>query len=455
MVENENKKNFFDWILMLLMIFTGTANALDCSQINPELLTDCSAIIESNLNQTEKDYVIRALMNPNPSEPDYSLIEDWDNGIKFNSTNPNNAVTGETEYIKNAWLSIISISPSIILDNKIYINNSGRITARYNYSIQIPDGTLDGDCRTDFSLNSNSANIGIYLNETLISSSSHAEFTGSGELKAVLDIDLSFNAEHYRTEKYCCCTGRSGCCGYCEECNYANTEEITSHLTLSDTRQTYTFPDQKTPEIRLINTYRGTNRFYLNTTEPFSLKIENSRLSFSRFYYSIEQSHYPYEILSLEANKFNSTYSKNIIYENHDSEFTIYSPYKEPCSMTIKGHFQDSKYPCDLNSTEEPINITTDKLIYKDSEKINLNFSPKNTPITIKYSNQTIQAENNATLTAESPYNKITLGYGKTIAEKFIIVRKNKGLGYFLNFGIIIVVFYSMQQLARKYLSWI
>ncbi len=440
MVENENKKNFFDWILVLLMIFTGTANALDCSRINPELLTDCSAIIESSLNQTEKDYFIRALMNTNPSEHDYSLIEDWDNGIKFNSTNSNDAVTGETEYIKNAWLSIISISPSVILDNKTYTNNTGKITARYNYSIQIPDGTLDGDCRTEYSLDSNSANLGIFQNETLISSSSQAEFSGSGELKAVLDIDLTITAEHYRTEKYCCCDNKGSCCGYCEECNYANTEEITSHLTLSDTRQTYTFPDQKIPEIRLLNTNKGTNKFYLNTTESFTLRIGNSSLSFSKYYYSIEQSHSPYEILSLGANKFNSTYTKNIIYENHDSEFTIYSSTKEPCKLILLGHFQDSKYSCDLNSTEEPINITTDKLIYKDSEKINLNFSPKNTPITIKYSNQTIQAENNATLTAEYPYNKITLGYGKTIAEKFIIVRNNKGLGYFLNFGIIIVV---------------
>ena len=450
MVENENKKNFFDWILVLSLIFAGTANALDCTRINPELLTDCSAIIESSLNQTEKDYFIRALMNTNPSEPDYSLIEDWDNGIKFNLTNPNNAVTGETEYIKNAWLSIISISPSIISEGKTYTNNTGKITARYNYSIQIPDGTLDGDCRTNIYLNSLSENIGIYLNESKISSSSHVEFTGSGELKAILDIDLSFNAEHYKTERYCCCTGKSGCCGYCEECNYANTEEITSHLTLSDSRNTYAFPEEKPPEIRLINTYRGTNRFYLNTSEPFTLRIGNSSLSFSKYYYSIEQSGSPYEILYLQAHRFNTTYSEKIIYEKKGDEYTIYSPSKEPCSLTIKGHFQNTEYPCDLNSTEEPINITTDKFFYKDSEKINLNFSPKNTPITIKYSNHTIQAENNATLTAEYPYNKITLGYGKTTAEKFIIVNNSKTFGYFVSIGIIALIIYSGYNLSAK-----
>ncbi len=50
-------------ILVIIMLFPFTVSALDCSRINPELLTDCSAIIETNLNQTEKDEVIRALIH--------------------------------------------------------------------------------------------------------------------------------------------------------------------------------------------------------------------------------------------------------------------------------------------------------------------------------------------------------------------------------------------------------
>ena len=70
--------------------------------------------------------------------------------------------------IKNAWLKIFTIMPSISINDTLYHNGTGEILTAYSYDTQLPTEKIAGDCRTEYELSTITENLKIYVNEEYI-----------------------------------------------------------------------------------------------------------------------------------------------------------------------------------------------------------------------------------------------------------------------------------------------
>ena len=138
---------------ILFLLFLPFTFAFDCSQVDDEEF--CTEVIESSLPQSAKDALLAAALYDNPDAPDHVFVEQWNTHILFNSA-PDGALTYDQGAIRDAWLKIISIMPSVI-DKRLMAPGYGKILTASNYRIEMPSGTMPGDCATYYNLDVNAS----------------------------------------------------------------------------------------------------------------------------------------------------------------------------------------------------------------------------------------------------------------------------------------------------------
>ena len=141
--------------IILFLVLTPLATALDCSSTSSPVT--CQEIQNSKLNQTEKDYLLADIMSKTKNYPDHLFVKDWNKEQK--PTSPANKKN--SNYIREAWVKIFAVMPSVLLDDELLIPEKTEVIAGGNYRVNVPQNTASGDCKTRRSITTNKDNLQI------------------------------------------------------------------------------------------------------------------------------------------------------------------------------------------------------------------------------------------------------------------------------------------------------
>lgn len=185
--------------LIITVLGLPLSFALDCSKLaNQEL---CEEIMNSGITTEEKDYLLADIMSDSKHYPDHEMVRSWNSRIST-ATAPNGIAKQNNGYIKNAWVKLLAVMPSVLENNVLYIPKNGQILTGANHDVQIPSGTEAGDCRTERSLIENTANIMIYTNGRSVGSGNKVSYTVSGPHRFLEHLLCSGSRRIYGNRPY-------------------------------------------------------------------------------------------------------------------------------------------------------------------------------------------------------------------------------------------------------------
>ena len=151
-------KTIFLDLALFLMVLIPFSYAFDCNQIeNKEI---CLEIQNSDLSQEEKDSLISNLNYDGKFIPDHDYVYSRNSNIAVSNT-PNNVQNYNKQFVKEAWLSLFSVMPSVLYQGSLYVLDTAKVQSGYNYRIQIPpdynnNQKKDGDvCKKLYNLEKN------------------------------------------------------------------------------------------------------------------------------------------------------------------------------------------------------------------------------------------------------------------------------------------------------------
>lgn len=108
----------------------------------------CNMTNSSNLTRLEiKDLILDSL-NPKGSNYDYDFIDEWNNEKKFKKLRPSDVRSYRSGSIRDAWIKIVDIQPSIRSLNQTLLNGTGKIRTEYGFQFVLPYGPARRDCKT-------------------------------------------------------------------------------------------------------------------------------------------------------------------------------------------------------------------------------------------------------------------------------------------------------------------
>jgi len=442
-------------LLVGTLLLLPLATALNCNSLGGGDLIICKFILDSNLTNEEKDLLILDIFNKNKIFPDHDFVYSWNTALDIRNS-PESKYTSQGA-IKNAWISIISLMPSITENETLYVPEQGEILTKYGYNVQLPSGTALGDCKTYYSLEDKNERLYLYLNSRLIGQDELSSFSLMPEEKelnfiARLKIDITYKVVHYRNKRYCVSYEDGTCVEYRTTCEYSSTNYQTDTLTLTDNLNAESYRQKPESNFKIINKYNGITQGVLtarNFTNLF-LNFKDSRYENNKYVYSYDYRS-PYYILTLKAEPFEQETGTNIHVDKSGDNFTFTIKDIENCEVELQTHFESVTKQCTLNYNPIDFEIKTNKINYYENETIRIEILPKDTEIQLTYNNETITAKNNAEFKAVLYENKITAKAEDKVTDKIINVKSLENKKIILNFlslSLIAIITYS---LIKKY----
>jgi len=426
-------------------LLTPAVLAFDCNLLREDLRGFCEEINQLGLTVEEKELLIMDLIYNSKEFADHDFVYYWNTNLAVEKA-PEGIELQDKGNIKDAWLKILTIMPSILEENKLYCSDQGKLLARYDYDVKIPTETMSGDCKTEYEKLSENAKLNVYLNDNLIGNEQVNPFTTNtdADFKAVLDISLDTKIKRYSWRDYCCetdrhcytqCTYKRGkktctkvckneCTKYCQTCELRTTETQQDRLTLTDTFKADYYNSKPQTTFSIANQYYDITEGFLNITNFTSLLLsfKESYYQNNKYFYDLSYSFKPYYILTLKANKHLTESARNIHVTNKDPEFRFVVENPEDCNIKVSDHFKTYEQKCDTGFQKTNITLETDKLAYREGETIKVNVTPKDKQIRISYGQQTVNAYAIAEFTAQPYDNKVTAELGDAKANKVIYV---------------------------------
>jgi hypothetical protein len=343
------KPVLFWGVILLLLPFVS---AFDCS-----LTFDndyCIKTLNSDLNETEKDLILSSLLYENYQYPDHNFIEEYNLDIIVNSL-PEDTQIYDSKYIKNAWLSFLAVFPSVYEDDTLYVGEYVNALSAYDYLIKLPSGRQSGDCRTEYRLLDNSANINYYFNDVLVGSGEfdNIVISNSGTIKAKLSISTRVEIKHYKTQREEHQYFIGGDIYYTESCEYSYSETDTDSLTIEEKKEVRLYDTLPYLDITITNIYHSTTKGHFNAENYsfFKISFNNSYIQRQKYYYDLIFEKKPYYIAYLRASTINGTAISNLFL----SEENFYISDTSNCSLYAYNHFFKYSSECDLTLYQEDI----------------------------------------------------------------------------------------------------
>jgi len=447
-------RNIVIFIAVALFLIS-LATAFNCNSLQGADREICNSIQNSELSQQEKELLIADIFNENQVFPEHDFIYYWNINLNL-ETSPDQTQTS-LGTIRNAWLKILSLSPSVIEDNVLYGSSNGKLISEFNYNYQLPSGTASGDCKTRYYLESKKADLKTYLNNNLIGTSKISSFNINSNpdnlnFKAKLDIEVKYRVKHYERERYCCRYDDEGdCTRYCYSCEYDRTEYKTDKLTLTDNFNAKLSKINPEASFNIIDKYRDLTKGILkaNNFTNLILEFSNSKYENSKYVYSFNYST-PYYILTLKADKLENTNFNNLNLQKSGNDLLITLKDDSNCKLKVYTHFFSQTLNCNSNYQETEFEIKTDKLNYYENETIKVEISP-NVVVKVTYANQTKIVQGNAEFKAILYQNKITAELNGKTESRIINVKSKTNQLFVQNFVVLGFFSYFVYSFLKKY----
>lgn len=416
-------------LITALALLLPSAIAFNCNSLSGGDLAICNSVQNTNLSQTDKDLLISDIFNSNKTSPNFDFVYQWNTNLNISNSPDGKIYSSGT--IKNAWINIISLMPSVIKNNTLYSSNSGKLLTAYSYNYQLPSGIVSGDCNTYYSLSSKTEQLNVYINSNLISHDKLISFNNlnqDADFKSELVISIKYRLDHYKNKKYCNKYDSKGrCIKYSYKCELSSTEYKTDKLTISDQLNAKFYQNNPASSFKVTDKYSGITKGILEAGNYTSLILSFSNSSYknSKYIYSLNYT-LPYYVLTIKAepieitnfNNININRKNNIIY------FTVADA--SNCKIQLNDLFSSKIFPCDLSFNEINFSIKTDKTNYFDNDTIKVYISPANLEVNITYANKTLTSKNYTELKAVLYENKISAKVGDKEQNTLVNINKRE-----------------------------
>ena len=416
-------------LLIALALLLPSAIAFNCNSLSGGDLAICNSIQNTNLSQSDKDLLISDIFNSNKTSPNFDFVYQWNTNLNI-STSPDGKIYSSGT-IKNAWIKIISLMPSIIENNTLYSSSAGKLLTAYNYSYQLPTAIASGDCKTYYTLSSKTEQLNVYINNNPIGHDKLISFNNLNQdanFKSELVISLKYKIDHYKNKKYCSKYDSKGrCIKYSYRCEFSNSEYKTDILTISDQLSAKFYQNNPASTFKVIDKYSGITKGVLEAYNytALSLSFNNSQYKNSKYIYSLNYS-LPYYILTIKAEPVEITNFNNININQKNKSIYFTVADASNCKIQLNDFFSSKIIACDLSFNEINFSIKTDKINYFDNDTIKVYISPDNLQVNLTYANKTIIARNYTELKAILYENKISAKIGDNGQETLVNVNKRE-----------------------------
>jgi hypothetical protein len=449
------KKQIFLYLAFALLL--PSAIAFNCNSLSGGDLQVCNSIQGMNLSQADKDLLISDILDQNKTTPDFYFVYQWNTNLNIPSSPDGRTYSSGT--IKNAWVKIISLMPSIIEDNTIYSSNNEKLLTAYNYNVVLPSGLEGGDCWTNYGLTSKADSLSIFLNGNLIGSNRLSSFIINANqdnlnFVSALDIRVDYYVDHYKTYWYCSRHNSNGTCiAYSSVCQFSNRDIRADSLTLADNLNARLYKSQLNSSFKVTNEYSGITQGLLNANNftNLALSFNNSYYKYSKYLYSLNYS-LPYYALTIKAEPIEYTNLNNIHVDRRDNGFYFTVADTSNCKIQLNDFFNSNLFPCNLTFNETEVSITTDQTNYFDNDTIKIYISPSDISVNLTYANQSITARNYTEFKAVLYENKIYSKLNNQEQITLINVNKKDDFETLFQLSALFFVIYFYYRTSKAYL---
>jgi hypothetical protein len=406
----------------------------------------------SNENISDSALIIINLPYENSELPMHDYVRMWNEKIIFANA-PENVKTINSTFIKNAWLKIVSINPSVILNNTLVVPKNAKVLTGYNHNTILPDDYYSSqypdndntDCKRIYRLNSDNTILNYYVNNQL--QSQNVVLKEDSDIRAELSIIASVNIDHYKWKRYCSRRDKNGnCVLYSYRCTYSSSEIQTDTINADDSINVKYYNQTPIAEIRIVNNISNELKAVANVSDFGLFDFGNSKYKFTKYSYSFVYSYKPYYLLTIKATETNqetidnTTKSGDYIYINNPTG----------CRISSRDLFTLSEYACNLSFQNYNIGLQTDKLIYKDGENVEVKITPDDKQVSVSYANQTLLSKQSAEFIATSGQNMIIASIGELTAQRFIFVHNETALNYAIKIIAFVLTISFAVMVVRK-----
>src|SRR3989344_4909248 len=279
-------------MFFFLILFVPYSHAFDCSLTSDE--NYCSSILNSSINETEKDLVLSSSLYKHTNYPNHTFIENYNLAINVTEP-PNNTVVYNSIQIKNAWLSFLAVFPSVYEDNILYVPSNTKLLSEYNYAVEIPEDyeagsypeQSKGDCKRTYKLTKNENKLNYFLNDNPIGEGKLAEvgINTNGTVKSELNIDTELEVKHYKWKRYCAASRRGICIRWEYKCDYSSTEYPKDNIKISEEKQVYLYTLMPSAHLEVARVYSNITeaRFNAENYAFASLKFNSSYINYQNY----------------------------------------------------------------------------------------------------------------------------------------------------------------------------
>lgn len=325
-------------LALALLLFAPLAYAFDCSYFSGADRDDCLDLQSYNAS------LISNLIYQDSSFSNHEAIENYNNNIELTPT-----ATYSSGNIRNAWLEVPYIYPSIIYNNNL-LAETFQFRGDYDYSYSVPPdyynpNQRDGDtCRIYYDLSGRSADLDISANGILLSHDMNSEFSIANQANFRLDVDYSvtIRERYYDWNRYCCRRRHGSCVRYCYTCDYDHTSYDTDTLRLTKDFSIYPYNEPTEPSYTFLYEY-GSNYWGNLSSYDGNMKLSIADDFFNENKYAYHAEFIkPFDYIQLYAADHNFTSSRGLSYDNG----LLISDSKDECSITYQDFFQNHETSC-------------------------------------------------------------------------------------------------------------
>lgn len=338
------------FFLIFVLLSLNTA-AFDCSIFDGIDRDNC---IE--LNEQDENYIANIIYK-NYSIANHEFISEYNDAIIVDAP-PDGYVVHNSSFIKDAWLSILTIQPSVVYHNNVYVPEEVELRSEYDYHIAIPQNYLNsngrrGDtCRIDYSLYNENALLNVTSNNLEYGNQKMTTISidGDSTLTTTLTIYATIQRVIYTEQLECCIWRRPRCRQYCLQCRYQQTDYQNDQVQLSDHINVKYYSHNIQPGFTFIEEYANTKKGIIEKDNQTNIAInfDNAVYSDNALEFSANFSKKPYNFLTITAVDQNSKTTRNLI-SNNDTIF-VNSP--ESCRVKYNDFFIEEEIDC-INAVSE------------------------------------------------------------------------------------------------------
>jgi len=391
--------------LFLFLFLAQIAFAFPCERFG--WFNSCNAVMSSSLSEDEKMTTIASMIND---------VHQWNTDFAVNEP-PESTNVVDDGLVKNAWVRIMAVMPSVYEDDSLLNPGYGEVFAKSNFEINTPSGNEGDDCRTNYDL-SHSSQIRQYLNDQPIGKGEVAQFNSKAAVlsfRADFVIDTTLTVDHYVWNEV----------NDTWECDYDSTETRPGQTVVTDKLAAVRYQPNITYSFNVENKYYGITQIQFNASNYswFKLQFNNNDfyqendIEFERFF-TLE----PYYILNFKPYQHKTIQFSGIHWQNDTFQVTDTSN----CKILLGDYFQTYTLPCPLDYKPTDLRITTDKTTYAPGELVTVRISPSNVPVQLSYANVTEVAQGVWQVPAQLSQTVITANYQGVETFKTIHVSDGK-----------------------------